>query len=282
MGLDDPGAEHQLDDLFLDAGHDVDDADGLAVAQHGGAVAQRRYLDEAVGNEDHRAAAAALAAHHLQDFFGKVCGQRGRHLVEQQHVGLDGQRARQIEHAQNGQRDVARGVADVEVGNAQFAHPGAERLDRRAGETKIGEHVEIGDQRRLLVDGKQAGAARIGRRAHVARLAADQDASGVRPDGAGQDFHQRRLASAVCAHQSMNLARQDGQRRVAQRRHGAVVLDDAGGVQERVGGQIVRSRPCGPHHAARTAGRRARRPLVLFMSGAYSPGPLQATICSLV
>ena len=49
-------AEHQLDDPLLGAGRHVDDADGLAVAQHGGAVAERGDLEEAVRDEDDRAA----------------------------------------------------------------------------------------------------------------------------------------------------------------------------------------------------------------------------------
>ncbi len=80
--------------------------------------------------------ASALAAHHLEHLFGEVGRQGRRHLVEQQHVGLDGQRAGQIEHAQDGQRDVARGVAEVEIGNAEFAHPvrGTARPACRSGE----------------------------------------------------------------------------------------------------------------------------------------------------
>ncbi|BCH14072.1 hypothetical protein MesoLjLa_09230 [Mesorhizobium sp. L-2-11] len=190
-----------------------------------------------MGNEDHRTAAVALAADDLKHLFGKVGRQSGGHLVEQQNVGLDRQRPRQIEHAQHGKRDVARRVANLEVGNAEFAHPGAERLDRRVGQAKIGGDVEIGDERRFLVNRKQAGAARICRRAHVAGLAADQDMSGVGADGAGQDFDQRRFAGAIGAHQGVNLARQNRQRGIAQRHHGAVGLDDAGGVQEGVGGQ---------------------------------------------
>ena len=47
LGLVDPGAEHQLDDPLLGAGRHVDDADGLAVAEHRGAVAERGNLEEA-------------------------------------------------------------------------------------------------------------------------------------------------------------------------------------------------------------------------------------------
>ena len=44
-GALDAGAEHQLDDPLLGAGGDVDDADGLAVAEHGGAVAEGGDLE---------------------------------------------------------------------------------------------------------------------------------------------------------------------------------------------------------------------------------------------
>ena len=129
--LFDLGAEHQFDDPLLDAGADVDDADRLAVAQHGGAVAERGDLDEAVRDEDDRAAGLALPPDDVEHALGEVGRQRRGHLVEQQHVGLDGQRAGEIEHALDGERHVARGVAQVEVGDAEFAHPVAERLDRR-------------------------------------------------------------------------------------------------------------------------------------------------------
>ena len=120
-GLFDRCAEHQLDDRLLGARRHVDDADGLAVAQHGGAVAQRRDFHEAVRDEDDRAAGLALAAHDVEHPLGEVGRQRGGHLVEQQDVGLDRQRARQVEDAQHRQRDVARGLAEIEIGNAELA-----------------------------------------------------------------------------------------------------------------------------------------------------------------
>ena len=48
-----------------------------------------------------------------------------------QHVGLDGERPREIEDALDGERDVPRRVAEIEVGNAELLDPLAERLDRR-------------------------------------------------------------------------------------------------------------------------------------------------------
>ena len=83
--VDDRAPEHQLDDPLLGARGDVDDADGLAVAQHRGAVAQGGDLDQPVGDEDHRPVAAALAADDLEHPLGQVRGQRRGHLVE--HAG---------------------------------------------------------------------------------------------------------------------------------------------------------------------------------------------------
>ena len=202
------GAEHQLDDLLLGAGRDVDDADGLAVAQHGGAVAQRRDLDEAVRDEDDGAAGLALAAHDVEHALGKVGRQRGGHLVEQQHVGLD-RPARAPGRARAARPAGCRARCRGGRGRERRARAPIRGTARPAcGQAKVGGDVEIGDQRRLLIDRNQPGAARIGRRAHVAGLAADQDAAGIGADRAGQDLDERRLAGAVGAHQRVHLARQ--------------------------------------------------------------------------
>ena len=99
--------EHQLDDPFLRPRSDVDDADGLAFAKHGRTVADRCDLDHAMRDEDDGPIAAALATDDLEHTLGQVRRQRRGDLVEQEHVGLDRQRARQIDDAQRGQRNVA-------------------------------------------------------------------------------------------------------------------------------------------------------------------------------
>ncbi len=129
----DPGAEHQLDDALLDAGRDVDDADGLAVAQHGGAVAERRDLEEAVRDEDHRAAGLALPADDVEDALGEIGGQRRGHLVEQQHVGLD-RPARGRDRARAAPRAGCRGRRRAGRGRGRRVRAPSRRngLDRRA------------------------------------------------------------------------------------------------------------------------------------------------------
>ena len=166
-GALDAGAEHQLDDPLLDARGDVDDADGLAVAQHGGAIAERGDLEKPVRDEDDRAAgprsARRTTSRTRSARFGR---QRRGHLVEEQHVGLDGERAGEVEDAQRrraaGRARVSRRSRSGMPSSRTQSRNGS---TRRAGQAEIVGDVEIGDQRRFLVDRHQAGAARVGRRA---------------------------------------------------------------------------------------------------------------------
>ena len=180
--------------------------------------------------------------------------------------------------ARSSTRRTASGMSRASVARGRGRGRRARAPSRRNGSTgvpvrrRFDSDVEIGDQRRLLVDRNQPGAARLGGRVHVARLAADQDAAGGRPDRAGEDLDQRRLAGAVGAHQRMHLARQHRERRVAQRRHGAVGLGDAGGVEERF--VVIGCEIAGP--LTRREGREACLPSLarkFRARSAYSPGP---------
>ncbi len=70
--LPDGLAEHELDDPLLGAVGDVHDTDRLALAQHGGPVADGGNLDHPVGNEDHGAVAASPACDDFEDALGEV------------------------------------------------------------------------------------------------------------------------------------------------------------------------------------------------------------------
>ena len=235
-------AEHELDDPLLGALGHVDDADGLALAQDGRAVADGGDLDHPVGDEDDRAIAASLAADHLEDALGEVRGQGRGHLVEHQHVGLDRHRAGEVDDPERGQRHAPRHARQVQVVEAQLVEPVAEGLDRRLGQPEVGPDVQVRDQRRLLVDRHEAAAARLGRRMGGELPAADGDRPGVRADGAGQDLDERALAGAVGAHERMDFAGAHRQRGGLQRDDRAVGLRDARGLEQEVrGGEGHRS-----------------------------------------
>ena len=77
-------------------------------------------------------------------------------------------------------RSVASGSApgearQVEPWQSQLGEPVPERLHRGVGQAQVGPDVEVGDDRRFLVDGHEAAAARLGRRVDGAVLAADRD-----------------------------------------------------------------------------------------------------------
>ena len=97
-------AEHQLDDAFLRTLGYVDDAHRLAFPEHGGAVADCRDLDHAVRYEDDGAVSAALTTDDVEDTFGQVCRQCRGHLVEHQHIRLDGEGAGQVDDPERGER----------------------------------------------------------------------------------------------------------------------------------------------------------------------------------
>ena len=168
-------AEHQLDDPLLGALGHVDDADRLALAQHRRPVADGGDLDQPVRDEDDRPIAALLAADDLEDALGEVRGQRRGHLVEHQHVGLDRERAGEVDDPERGQRQAPRQARQIEVLEAELVEPVAERLDRRLGQAQVGPDVEVRDERRLLVDRDEAAAARLGRRVDGPLAAADGD-----------------------------------------------------------------------------------------------------------
>jgi hypothetical protein len=129
--------QHHLDDLVRGARGNVHDPHGLALAQHGGPVADSGDLDQAVRDEDHGAVAAPLAADHLEHALGQVGRERCGHLVEHQHVGLDRERASEVDDPERGQRHAPRHGRQIETFEPKLCEPVAERLDRRLGQAEV-------------------------------------------------------------------------------------------------------------------------------------------------
>ena len=146
-------AEHQLDDPLLGARRHVDDAHGLAVAQHGGAVAERGDFEQPVRDEDHGAAGLALRAARR-----RAPSRRGWPAAP------PSSRRGAARPARSPAPGPGRGRAGRRAGCSAPSRAGRGRgcrvpapsrrngATRRLGETQIGSDVEVGDQRRLLVD----------------------------------------------------------------------------------------------------------------------------------
>ena len=106
------------------------------------------------------------------------------------------------------------------------------RRARLAAEEQVVGDVQRGRDRQRLVDGLDPVRARIQRRAHVDRLAVEQDLALVGHDRAGEALDQRGLAGAVVADHGQDLARPQVEVRAAERGHVAVALDQAAGLED--------------------------------------------------
>ncbi len=89
-----------------------------------------------MGDEEHGAAALATLPHDVEDALGQVGGQRRRDLVEDQELRVVSERASQVEHAQDRQRQVADELAEADL-EIHFCKPRANGLHGRAGQPKV-------------------------------------------------------------------------------------------------------------------------------------------------
>ena len=259
-------AQHQLDDPVLGAGGDVHDAHRRALAQDRRPVADRGDLDHAVGDEDDAALAAALAADDLEHALREVRRQGCGHLVEHQDVGLDRQRARQVDDPQRREGEPLGQRAQDGLLHAELVHPVAEGLDPGPGQPQVRPDVEVGDEGRLLVDRHDPAAPGLAGRADGQAPAADGDRAGIGPDGAAEDLDEGALAGAVGAHERMHLTGPDREGRGPQGHHRAVGLGDIGGLEQQVGrrdGHVLL-------RWIAVGGRRCRPPTIDWL-GVYAP-----------
>jgi hypothetical protein len=88
-------------------------------------------------------------------------------------------------------------------------------------------HREVGEERGLLEDDRDAGVARVMGRVEVDGLPGDEHPPFVEPRDAPEELHHRRLARAVLADERPDLAGPEGQRALAQRLDGPVGLTRA-------------------------------------------------------
>ncbi len=181
------------------------------------------HLAEAVGDEERRAAALLLAPHHVEDALGEVGRERGGDLVQDQQLRVARERAREVEHPQQRQRQVGGLLAEVDL-EVELAQVTPHLGDGRPGQAQVLRDGQVGHERRILEDGREADPRRLCRRGDAALLAVDADRATVRPDHAGEHLHERALAGAVRTEQGVHLPGLDDERGRPQRDDRAVAL----------------------------------------------------------
>src|SRR4051812_13714873 len=224
----------------------------LAEAQHLDAVGDLEDLGHVVADEHDREAALAHAEDEVEDVARLHDAERGGRLVHEDDLARPRHRAadRDALALAAGHRRDRRGrvlQADAEalerlvgaavhrgvVEEAELAEqPAARDL---AAEEQVCRRVELGREREVLVDGLDPERARLERRADRHLAALEEDLARVRRLHAGERLDERRLAGAVVAAERHDLSRVDGEARAAQRADAPEALDEAAGLEQRLG-----------------------------------------------
>ena len=212
------------------------------------------HLVEAVRDEQHGRAVLLQRAHDGEQPLDLGPGERGGRLVHDQHARVEAQRLGDLDDLLVGDREAAHRALGIEADAEaveqalDLAVHGAavdplEAAQRVEAHDDVLRDAEVGEQRRLLVDDRDARVARRVGGVEVDLGAVDEHRAGVAPDDAAEHLHERRLAGAVLADQRAHLAGPEAEVGVAQRADGAVglrgvaQLDDRGGAlaHERAG-----------------------------------------------
>ena len=228
--LGDPlgAADHQRDQrLARHFRHRRASRDILAVAQNRDAVGDGEDFLQLVADEDDRDAVVAQLSEQLEEGGRLVLGDRRGRFVEQQDLGLAGQRLGDLDDLHLRDRQAAHFGARVDAGVEQIEIAARLPLDgaivdeavpgRQALEQDVFPDAEARDEISLLMNRRDALAQRIARRAEWNRPAVQENAAGIGADEAGDDLDQRRFAGAVFAHQGMDFARLQVERNAVER-----------------------------------------------------------------
>ena len=133
-------SQHEVDDLGLGTARRLDHPHGLSVSQHGRPVAEDAHLGEAMRDENDGATFRAPAANDVEDARGQVGRKCRRYFVEEKHVGLGGERPRQVQQPQAGRGQIPGQDSEVDAAHSQLRQPAPDGLHRGPGEPKILEH----------------------------------------------------------------------------------------------------------------------------------------------
>ena len=178
---------------------------------------------------------ALQRADHLEEPVDLGGGQRRGRLVHHDDLGVERQRLADLDHllvgdgqAAGDPRRVERHAEALEDRGRLVLHrapvdPAApvQTTQRLAADEHVLRDGQVGEQRRLLVDHRDAGRPRGGRAVQRDLLAVDRQRPAVRLVHPGEDLHQGGLARAVLAEQRVHLAAAQLHRPVDQRAHRA-------------------------------------------------------------
>ena len=238
---------HVLDQLLGVQFRQLAGMDGLAVAEHGHAVADRAEFIEPVGDVDDAHAAIPQRPHDGENLMRLGFGERGRRLVEDQQAGPVMNGAADLDELLLRGAEVLHRPVCLQR-EAMFldealrlllhmppVHPADRALRFSSQEDVLGDR-QVLCQQTLLVHHGNAVRRGLGGSSKADGLPTPEHLAAIRLEKAGDYLHQRGFARAVLAHQQVNLAAIDGEIAVAQRDYASKAFLDAFQLKEHVGG----------------------------------------------
>ena len=241
----DLAAHHHADDRVRGSGGDVAAPRVPSVAQHDETVGDRFHLFDEMRDVDDGAALRFQAAHQREQPRDVVAPEAARRLVEHEDAAARRKGARDLHELLrgDGERLDARSGVDLVVtelgqrAGRRVAHPRpVEQAESRGlhPEQDVFHHRQVRSERELLINRRDAGAARLERAARREPPAVDAHRTRVAGERAGEDGHQRALARAVLTDEREDLARADRQVHAVQRHRRAERLLDAAHLEARI------------------------------------------------
>ena len=224
-------AGHELGQVRLANALRREDADKLAVSQHGDARGDFEHLRQPMADEDNGDPLQGKSADDVEKPLGFRPGERGSRLVHEDHASVVDQRAGYRHDLPLRNRKRAEPRIDVNVGSEPRQDvTGGSPYGLVIDETRcVAEHGldadilsdgHLGEEGKILPDDLNAGCARHCRRHGADEVTGNGEMSAGRGlIDAGDDFDQRALAAAVLASDALHLAGQDLEADAVQRPH---------------------------------------------------------------
>ncbi|OPZ10115.1 MAG: hypothetical protein BWZ10_02475 [candidate division BRC1 bacterium ADurb.BinA364] len=268
--------DHQLDQPADGCPGDRARADAFAIAQNGVRIGHARHFLEEMADVDDGDAGALQPADRLEQRLGFFGRKRTGRLVHDDQRGIRNERAGDFDDLPLADAETAHGDIERQIGMAQqrqrFAHAlafGADEAQARPldAEHDVGLGVEMGSERQLLIDHRDAERPARRRRVDLALRPAKTHDAFVGPQRPRKDFHQRAFARAVFADQGMNLAPAHTHADAPQGPGGSEGLAHIGEFKQQIVGHGNASK--GKRDEAKGKGRRERHAAHRLLSSAF-------------
>ena len=133
------------------------------VAEHRRPIAHPHHLTKPVGDEEHRSPLVPPLVHHAEDLFGLIGGESGSDFVEHQDGRLPSEGTSEIDQAERGERQVSDLLIEVDSAHLHALKPLDYLLLRDVREAEVFGNCEIGDQGRILENGRETSLLGLGR-----------------------------------------------------------------------------------------------------------------------